>query len=73
MGLLLVTLVTFVDDGSFVVQYKETAINVVFLREAYSVMVGYFTAAGLVMEHDKNELFHFSRARSGWDRGLELG
>ena len=72
-GLLSVTLVTYVDDGSCVVESKETATNVVILRMAYSVMVGYFIAAGLAMEHDKNELFHFSRARKGWDLGIELG
>jgi hypothetical protein len=31
-----------------------------------------FTAAGLVMEHDKNELFHFTRAGTGWDRPIDL-
>ena len=43
------------------------------MKSRSAVMVGYFIAAGLAMEHDKNELFHFSRAHTGWDLGVELG
>jgi hypothetical protein len=43
------------------------------LWHAYTIMHEIFTAAGLVMEHDKNELFHFTRARTGWDRPIHLG
>ncbi|KAJ3519912.1 hypothetical protein NMY22_g12985 [Coprinellus aureogranulatus] len=32
-----------------------------------------FTAAGLVLEHDKSEAFHFTRACTGTDRPIDLG
>ena len=32
-----------------------------------------FTAAGLVLEHNKTELFHFTRARDGVNPSLDLG
>jgi hypothetical protein len=43
------------------------------LYHAYAIVYSLFTASGLALEHDKTELFHFTRARSGFDRPLDLG
>jgi hypothetical protein len=67
------TLITYVDDGLFTAQSPDIPQNCVMLRHAYMSMHEIFTAAGLVMEHDNNKLFHFTRARTGWDRPINLG
>ena len=67
------TLISYVDDGSFIAQSNDIPTNCVMLQHAYAIMVDLFTAAGLVMEHAKNELFHFTRAHFGWDRSIDLG
>lgn len=47
--------------------------NCVMLKHAYEIIFDLFTKAGLVLEHNKTELFHFTRARGGFDRALDLG
>ncbi|KAJ3518375.1 hypothetical protein NMY22_g13710 [Coprinellus aureogranulatus] len=47
--------------------------GIILLYHAYAFIHALFTAAGLVLEHDKSEAFHFTRARSGADRPIDLG
>ncbi|KAJ2923473.1 hypothetical protein H1R20_g13621, partial [Candolleomyces eurysporus] len=67
------TLISYVDDGDIIVQSSEIDTNCVMLRHAYSIVFELFTKTGLALEHDKTELFHFTRARTGFDRPLDLG
>jgi hypothetical protein len=67
------TLISYVDDGTVVVQAREIATNCIVLYHAYATLVVLCTAAGLAMEHSKTELFHFTRAHKGWDQSLDLG
>ncbi|RXW16893.1 hypothetical protein EST38_g8968 [Candolleomyces aberdarensis] len=62
-----------VDDGDIIVQSPEIATNCVMLRPAYGIVFDLFTGSGLALEHDKTKLFHFMRARTGFDRSLDLG
>ncbi|KAJ2926386.1 hypothetical protein H1R20_g10717, partial [Candolleomyces eurysporus] len=67
------TLISYVDDGSIIVQSPEIDENCVMLRHAYSIVFELFTKSGLASEHDKTELFHFMRARTDFDQSLDLG
>jgi hypothetical protein len=56
-----VTVLSYVDDGTLIVQSKSWDSNLRILREVYGIMFNLLTEFGLVLEHDKSELFHFSR------------
>ena len=60
------TLILYVDDGDIIVQSPEIDMNCVMLRHAYGIVFELMTASGLVLEHDKTELFHSTRARTGF-------
>ncbi|CAA7263238.1 unnamed protein product [Cyclocybe aegerita] len=55
------TLLSFVDDGTILAQSKQLDDNNVGLHKAYKIIYLLFVAFALVLEHDKTELFHFSR------------
>jgi hypothetical protein len=59
-----VDLMSYVDDGSIVAQSRDVRDNLPLLKEAYGWLFRAFESLGLVLEHDKSEVFHFSRARS---------
>ncbi|RXW14227.1 hypothetical protein EST38_g11621 [Candolleomyces aberdarensis] len=61
------TLISYVDNGDIIVQSPEIATNCVMLRHAYGIVFDLFTRSSLALEHDKTELFHFTRARTGFD------
>jgi hypothetical protein len=67
------TLISYVDDGTVLVQSKEVEVNCRALAGAYAILFLLFTNAGLVLEHDKTELFHFTRGRTGFDLPVDLG
>ncbi|RXW14339.1 hypothetical protein EST38_g11512 [Candolleomyces aberdarensis] len=67
------TLISYVDDGDIIVQSPEISTNCTMLYHAYGIVFDLFTRSGLALEHDKTELFHFTRARTGFDRPLDLG
>ena len=62
------TLISYVDDGTVVTQSTNLDTNNVILKVAYAILFRLFTASGLALEHNKTELFHFTRERS--DNGL---
>ncbi|KAJ3506303.1 hypothetical protein NMY22_g17294 [Coprinellus aureogranulatus] len=67
------TLITFVDDSTIAAQTDSIEMNCHMLYHVYAFIHALFTATGLVLEHDKSEAFHFTRARSGADRPIDLG
>ncbi|CAA7269302.1 unnamed protein product [Cyclocybe aegerita] len=67
------TLLSFVDDGTILAQSKQLDDNNVGLHKAYKIIYLLFVAFALVLEHDKTELFHFSRRRDAYNPSLDLG
>ena len=57
-----VSLLSFVDDGLFVSQEKSYEKSNSILQSSYSIISSLFENFGLVIEHDKSEIFHRSRA-----------
>jgi hypothetical protein len=53
----------YVDDGTIIVQSKSLSDNLVPLKEVYWTINNILHAFGLVLEHDKSEIFHFMRTR----------
>ncbi|KAJ3562534.1 hypothetical protein NP233_g9509 [Leucocoprinus birnbaumii] len=51
---------SYVDDSPLIVQHKMLEDNLPPLREVYRIMFNLFHAFGLVMEHNKSELFYFT-------------
>jgi hypothetical protein len=50
---------SYIDDGTLIVQAKDWGSNLNCLREVYGIVFNLFKHFGLVLEHDKSELFHF--------------
>ena len=67
------TLLSYVDDGTIIAQSKSLDYNIQTLTTVYGILFRLFTELGLVLEHDKTELFHFSRARDGYNPPIDLG
>jgi len=55
-------ILSFVNDGLLISQEKSYSLSNSFLLCSYNIISKILTDAGLVMEHDKTELFHFTRA-----------
>ncbi|CAA7270636.1 unnamed protein product [Cyclocybe aegerita] len=72
-ALLNTTLLSFVDNGTILAQSKQLDDNNVGLRKAYKIIYLLFVAFTLVLEHDKTELFHFSRQQDTYNPLLDLG
>ena len=66
-------LMSYVDDGTIIVQSKTWDANLTKLRSAYSVVFELTQALGLVLEHDKSEVFHFSRKSGDANPLVDLG
>ena len=67
------TLLSYVDDGTIIVQSKDWTTNLKVLKEAYGIIFRLFERFALVLEHDKSELFHFSRKHNDENPSLDLG
>ena len=57
-----VSLLSFVDDSLSVSQEKSYEKSNSILQSSYSIISSLFENFGFVIEHDKSEVFHFSRA-----------
>jgi hypothetical protein len=68
-----VDLMSYVDDGTIIAQSRRVEDNLPLLKEAYGWLFRAFESLGLVLEHDKSEVFHFSRARSFVGPAIDLG
>ncbi|PPQ94127.1 hypothetical protein CVT25_007912 [Psilocybe cyanescens] len=66
-------LLSYVDDGTLVVQSKSLLNNCDALKWAYSVIFELFKKFGLALEHDKSEVFHFDRSHSKDNPSVDLG
>ena len=55
-------ILSFMDDGLLISQEKSYSLSSSFLLCSYNIMSKILIDAGLVMEHSKTELFHFTRA-----------
>jgi hypothetical protein len=64
---------SYVDDGTLIVQAKDWGSNLNPLREAYGIVFNLFNHIGLVLEHVKSELFHFTCKRGDTNPPLALG
>jgi hypothetical protein len=51
---------SYVDDRTLIIQAKDWGSNLNCLREAYRIVFNLFDHFGLVLEHNKSELFHFT-------------
>jgi hypothetical protein len=61
---------SYVDDGTLA---KDWGSNLNHLREAYEIVFNLFNHFGLVLEHDKSKLFHFTCKRGDTNPPLALG
>lgn len=68
-----VDLMSYVDDGTLIARSRKVEDNLPMLKEAYAFIHTAFTALGLVLEHDKSEAFHFSRAQRFSNPAIDLG
>jgi hypothetical protein len=68
-----VDIMSYVDDGTIMAQNAWLEDNLPTLAKAYGWIIWAFTALGLVLEHDKSEAFHFSRARGFRPLPIDLG
>jgi hypothetical protein len=56
-------ILSYVDDGTIIVQSKSLSDNLVPLKKVYWVINDILCSFGLILEHDKSEVFHFTRTR----------
>jgi len=59
---ILTDILSFVDDGLLISQEKSYSLSSFFLLCSYNIMSKILLDAGLIMEYNKTELFHFTRA-----------
>ena len=57
-----ISFLSFVDDSLFIFQNKSLFISNTNLFCSYNVVSSLLTKFGLVIEHNKTEVFHFSRS-----------
>ncbi|PPQ94967.1 hypothetical protein CVT25_004212 [Psilocybe cyanescens] len=57
-------LLSYVDDGTLVVQSKSLLDNCAALKQVYGVIFKLFKKFGLALEHNKSEVFHFDWSHS---------
>jgi len=58
-----ISILSFVDDGLFIVQDKSFHISNSRLFCSYNILSKLLDSFGLVIEHSKTEIFHFSRSQ----------
>jgi len=58
-----ISILSFVDDGLFIVQNKSVFTSNSYLFCSYNILSKLLDSFGLVIEHSKTEVFHFSRAQ----------
>ena len=68
-----VQLLSYVDDGTILTQSTCLVQNLPKLTAAYRVIFRLLMALGLVLEHDKSEVYHFSRLRGESHPLMDLG
>ena len=66
-------LMSYIDDSTIIVQSKMWDANLTKRWSAYSVVFELTQALGLVLEHNKSEVFHFSRKSGDANPPVDLG
>jgi len=66
-------LLSYIDDGTALTQSKSLDDNNAVLKQAYTILFALFASLGLVLKHNKTELFHFDRIHSNHNPPLDLG
>jgi len=63
---------SYIDDSLLVSQGRTYNKTLLELTSSYSIISDLMASFGLVMEHDKSEIFHFSRAHNDSNPKLDL-
>ena len=66
------SILLFVDDSLLISQRKTYNITLPELYSSYRVVTDLMVTFGLVMKHDKSEIFHFSRAHNDLNPELDI-
>jgi hypothetical protein len=66
-------LISYVDDGTIIVQSDMWGRNIVKLKSAYKIVFELTQSMGLVLAHNKSEGFHFSRKHGDSNPDINLG
>ena len=61
---LLISILSFVNNGLFIVQNKSFSISNLHLFCSYNILFKLLDSFGLIIEHSKTEIFHFNRSHS---------
>ena len=67
------TLMSYVDDGMIIMQSSMWGENLSKLKSAYKVVFELTESLGLILEHIKSEVFHFSRQSGDLNSLVDLG
>ena len=65
-------ILSFVDDGLLISQKKSYVLSSFFLLCSYNIMSKILLDSGLIIEHSKTELFHFTRAHHSPNPSINL-
>jgi len=57
-----VSILSFIDDGLFIAQSKSLTVSNSLLFYSYNIVSSILDKFGLILEHEKTEVFHFSKA-----------
>ena len=57
-----ISILSFVDDGLFIVQNKSLTISNLHLFYSYNILSKLLDSFGFIIEHSKTEIFHFNRS-----------
>ena len=57
-----ISILSFVDDGLFIVQNKSFSISNTHLFCSYNILSNLLDSFGLIIEHSKTKIFHFDRS-----------
>ena len=60
-------ILSFIDNGLFISQHKSISVSNMNLFCSYNIVSTLLTSFGLVVEHGKTEVFHFSRFWGNFD------
>jgi len=58
-----ISILSFVDNGLFIVQNKSISISNLHLFCGYNILSKLLNSFGLIVEHFKTEIFHFNRSQ----------
>ena len=57
-----ISILSFIDDGLFIVQNNSFSSSNAQLFCSYNILSNLLNSFGLIVEHSKTEIFHFSRS-----------